>query len=149
MNKLVESVAGKALGGLFNLPQLDNAVTAYLVLDGKEYELRSFNTEFGQFIDHKGQPQSEIKGGIIHLSLYQLPDDNLNRWMFSANGRKDGQIEFRRKSSSVILRVVFKEAQCIGYHKSIGQKATGFEAKLTLSPKEIVLNDTMHRNHWV
>lgn len=149
MNKLVESAATKALGSLFNLPQIDNAVTAYMVLDGKEYELRSFSTEFGQFIDHKGQPQSEIKGGVIQISLYQLPDDSLNRWMFSANSRKDGEIQFRRKSSNPVLRISFKEAQCVGYHKSIGHRNTGFEIKLTISPKEMSLNDVIHRNHWV
>lgn len=148
MKKPIESAVSKALGGIFNLPQLDNVITAYMIVDGKEYELRSFSTEFGQYVDHKNQPQSEIKGGIIQVSFYQLPDDNLTRWMFSASVKKDGQIQFRRKSSNITLRITFKEARCIGYYKSMGQKVTGFESRITISPKEISLNDTEHRNNW-
>lgn len=42
---------------LFNLPQIDANLTAWFILDGKEYEMDQFNISFGQSVDHKGQPQ--------------------------------------------------------------------------------------------
>ena len=134
---------------LLNLPQPEGEVTAYLVLEGKEYELRSFFTEFGQPSDYKGQPQGEIKGGLIHFSLYQLPGDNFNRWMFSPSMRKSGEIQFRKKGSSMPLRITFTDAQCVSYKKEIGRKDIGFEAKFVISPKEIALNGLLHSNEWV
>lgn len=144
-----KTVAANKLNNIFNLPQPDSEVTAYLVLEGKEYELRSFSTEFGQPFDWKGQPQSEIKGGLLHFSLYQLPDNTINRWMFSPNMRKSGEIQFRKKASNIPLRIKFTEAQCISYKKDVGRKDIGFEANLIISPLEVFLNEVMHSNNWV
>jgi hypothetical protein len=143
----IKDKAKNTLDKIFNLPQPEGETTAWMVLDGKDYELRAFVTEFGQACDHKGQPQHEVKGGLLHISLYQIPDDVINRWMLRPSVRKSGEIQFRLPSSSMPLRIVFTDAQCVSYEKEIGYKDIGFEAKLILSPKEISLNGTSQSNN--
>ena len=135
----------------FNLPQPEGTIAVWLVLDGKEYELKSFSTEFTQTTDHKGQPQAEVKGGLLYLSFYQLPDDNLNRWMLRTGtaGRKSGEIHFRKQTSNMPLRISFVDAECISYQKKLGSNNTGFDMKIVISPKEILLNGVLHSNRWM
>lgn len=143
----IKDKAQKAIGTIFNLPQPEGEITSWLIVDGKEYELRSFATEFGQASDHKGQPQHEVKGGLLHISLYEIPDDNINQWMLRSTMIKSGEIQFRRPSASMPLRIMFKDAQCVSYEKEMGYADIGFEVKLILSPKEISLNDVAQSNN--
>ena len=66
--------------GLFNLPQIDSDLTAWFILDGKKYEMSQFSISFGQSVDHKGQPQDEVRGGRMLVSLSQTLPDSINRW---------------------------------------------------------------------
>ena len=38
---------------LFSLPKIDSDLTAWFILDGKEYEMSQFSISFGQSVDHK------------------------------------------------------------------------------------------------
>jgi hypothetical protein len=147
--KNIKSAAEKAVS-TFNLPQPESVITAWLVLDGKEYELKSFSTEFAQSTDYKGQPQAEVKGGLLHLSFFQLPDENINRWMLrtGTSGSKSGEIQFRKKTSNMPLRINFVDARCINYQKKLGSSRTGFDVKIVISPKEITFNEILHSNRW-
>ena len=46
---------------LFSLPKIDSDLTAWFILDGKEYEMSQFSISFGQSVAHKGQPQDEVR----------------------------------------------------------------------------------------
>lgn len=116
----VQNKAKDALDKIFNLPQPEGEITSWMVLDGKEYELRAFVTEFGQATDHKGQPQHEVKGGLLHISLHQVPDDVINHWMIRPTVKKSGEIQFRLSSASTPLCIAFKDAQCVSYEKEMG-----------------------------
>lgn len=136
-------------GGFLNFEQHDTNIHAYFVVNSKEYELRHFSTEFRQAIDHKGQPQQEVKGGLLSLTLYALPDDQINNWMMLSTQKHSGSIEFRRKSASSILRINFENATCINYVKELGNKELGLVVRLIISPEEVSFNDDVfHRNHW-
>lgn len=40
-------------------------IVGILNIEGKSYDIESFNTKFTQPIDYKGQPQHEIRGGQL------------------------------------------------------------------------------------
>ena len=64
---------------LFSLPKIDSDLTAWFILDGKEYEMSQFSISFGQSVDHKGQPQDEVRGGRMLVVLTQALPDSMYR----------------------------------------------------------------------
>lgn len=70
--------------GLFSLPQIDSDLTAWFILDGKEYEMNQFNITFGQAVDHKGQPQDETRGGQMQVVLSEALPESVYRWAMSS-----------------------------------------------------------------
>ena len=67
--------------GIFNFLQPDANLIVWLILDGWEYELNQFNISFGQLVDHKGQPQDEVRGGGIVLGFSEILPESIYRWV--------------------------------------------------------------------
>ncbi len=65
---------------LFSFLQVDSDLTAWFILDGQEYEMSRFDINFAQSVDHKGQPQDEVRGGIMSITLSQTLPENIYRW---------------------------------------------------------------------
>ncbi len=88
----------EAASGLFNFTQVDSDLEVWFVFEGKEYELAQFNINCGQSVDFKGQPQDEVRGGKILLTLTEAVPDNIYKWAMTSCLR-DGAIEFRSKTT--------------------------------------------------
>lgn len=132
---------------LFNLPQIDANLTAYFILDGKEYEMSQFNISFGQSVDHKGQPQDETRGGRMLVGLAQTLPDSIYRWAMSSIP-KNGQIVFRSQTTHAPLRIEFTNAYCVNFIRNISDKG-GVNSTLHISPDEMLINGISFDNHWV
>lgn len=133
--------------GLFSLPQIDSDLTAWFILDGKEYEMSQFNIGFGQSIDHKGQPQDEVRGGRMFVALTQTLPESLYRWAMSSIP-KSGEIIFRSKTTNAPLRIEFMNAYCVSFDRLIANDG-GIVTSLIISPDEILINGISFDNHWV
>lgn len=96
----------------------DVSLNASMILGTTAYPLRSFEMEFSQEVDHKGEPQSEVSGGMAGISLYSLPDEDLNRWLRSGEGRH-GRFLFGNDLAGYPLTMDFKNACCLGYFVEI------------------------------
>lgn len=132
---------------LFELPQIDSDLTAWLILDGKEYEMSQFNISFNQLVDHKGQPQDETRGGRMLIGLTQTLPDSLYRWAMTSTP-KNGEVVFRSKTTNAPLRLEFMNAYCVNFERLINA-GTGVCSELLISPDEIVINGISFDNHWV
>lgn len=132
---------------LFQLPQIDANLTAWFILDGQEYEMDQFNISFGQSVDHKGQPQDEVRGGRILVGLTQTLPDSIYKWAMKSIG-KEGEIVFRSNTASSPLRIEFKNAYCVNFMRAISDKG-GVKSSLQISPDEILINGISFDNHWV
>lgn len=132
---------------LFELPQIDSDLTAWFILDGKEYEMSQFNISFNQLVDHKGQPQDETRGGRMLIGLTQTLPDSLYRWAMTSTP-KNGEIVFRSKTTNAPLRLEFMNAYCVNFERLINA-GTGVCSELLISPDEIVINGISFDNHWV
>lgn len=133
--------------GLFSLPQIDSDLTGWFILDGQEYEISQFNIGFGQSVDHKGQPQSEVRGGRVFVGLTQTVPDSIYRWAMSSVP-KNGQVVFRSKTTNSPLQVKFINAYCIDMSRLIAGDR-GIVTSLIISPDEILINGISFDNHWV
>lgn len=133
--------------GLFSLPQPDSDLTAWFILDGKEYEMNQFNISFDQSVDHKGQPQSEVRGGRLLVVLTQTLPESLYRWAMTSVP-KNGEVVFRSKTSNAPLRVEFMNAYCVSFQRQVIDKG-GIKTTLIISPDELLMNGISFDNHWV
>lgn len=132
---------------LFSLPKIDSDLTAWFILDGKEYEMSQFNISFGQSVDHKGQPQDEVRGGRMLIALTQTLPDSLYRWVMTSIP-KNGEVVFRSKTANAPFRLLFINAYCVNFERSIDINS-GIYSELIISPDEIRVNGISFDNHWV
>lgn len=125
----------------------DTSVVGHLVFMGQNYEIETFETEFQQPVDFKEQPQHEVKGGLLSITMKQTGNEDFNRWMFQRDIFHDGAILFVPESriSNVAIDVQFKEARCIYYEKIIGN-SLGIRFKLIISAKIVTINGIEHHN---
>ncbi len=133
------------IGGLFE--QVDTHVESVFVLDGKEYEIEQFRVRFEQGIDHKGQPQHEIMGGQLYITLTQTVDINIFDWAKRANKPKAGKVLFKTKSSGTVLELDFVNAHCVRLDRSINA-LSGTTTTLVIAPEIVSINGFTHNNQW-
>lgn len=122
-------------------------VESHLIVDGKKYEIEKFNISFSQWVDHRGQPQHEERGGMMIIGLSQIADDNLCVWAKESTSLKDGLVIFNTEIANVAMRVEFFNAYCIGLNKRTNSK-TGTMTTLTISPEKVIINGVEHNNTW-
>lgn len=130
---------------MFNLPL--SHINAYFELDGKQYQVERFNINFSQPSDFKGQPQHEIKGGLLNITIPQLADDNLYLWAKKANLLKSGQVLFQTDLGISVLRINFTNAYCVNLSRVIDSR-TGSETTIVIAPEIITMNGVEHDNKW-
>ncbi len=144
------TIAGKvkeATSGLFNFAQVDSNLEVWFVFEGKEYELAQFNISFGQAVDFKGQPQNEVRGGRILMTLTEAVPDTIYKWAMTSC-MMNGEIEFRSKTSNAPLKIEFMNGFCVNFNRVI-DSGTGLNTALVISAEEISINGFNLDNHWV
>lgn len=132
---------------MLNISQPLAHITAYFILDGKKYEVEHFNTSFEQAADYKGQPQNEVHGGKLALTLNQAADDNLYTWAKKSTMLKSGQVLFQTDLGISVLCISFEDAYCIALKREVNS-FTGTKTTLIIAPEIVLLNNTPHNNNW-
>lgn len=127
----------------------DISIDCILNINGQKYEIEAFETEFRQPEDFKGEPQHEVKGGLLLVTLKQKTDNNLNRWMFQRNISYSGTIIFAPKIriSSIPFIITFTQGKCISFNK-VGGSNVGLQLTLLISAEEININGVKHTNSY-
>ncbi|MDR1582841.1 MAG: type VI secretion system needle protein Hcp [Prevotellaceae bacterium] len=126
----------------------DAYLEVYLYVQNEEYEIADFAMEFNQSIDFRGQPQSEVNGGILCVTLNQIPKESVNQWMLRSQQKESGRIAFQTGNSNSPLEILFKDAYCVYYEKRISGDGKGVQTLLHISPAELTLNSIKFNNFW-
>mgnify|MGYP000265670492 CR=1 FL=1 len=135
--------------GLFNFPQVDSNVNVTFCVDGDEYEVAQFKIGFHQPVDgNKNQPEGEVRGGRIMITLSQTVKNNIYGWAIKPWVKKNGAVLFKTGTSGVIFEVAFTNAYCISLKRSISI-ATGLNTNIILSSESVILNGIDFNNQWV
>jgi hypothetical protein len=128
-------------------------LTARLYINGHEsgsegIPLLACNYGFTQEIDQRGLPKSEVKGGVINLSLNSIDDQEIMHWMISSKADKSGKIEFSGEDTDKVFKTLeFNDARCISYHESFVRDSEMLE-EITISAREISVSGVTHSNTW-
>lgn len=135
--------------GLFSFPQVDSNVNVIFSVDGDEYAVEQFKIGFHQPVDGiKNQPEGEVRGGRIMITLSQTVKNNIYGWAVKPWMKKSGVVLFKTGTSGVIFEVAFTNAYCIKLHRTINM-GQGLSTALILSPEIVSVNGIEFDNRWV
>jgi len=124
----------------------DTSVDAKMILNGIEYSIDAFDIQFQQSFDFKGEPQREVKGGLLSITLNSVVDEQLNYWMFHNKVYYSGSIVFASFSriASPVMTINFVDGRCAEYSKHVGHSSISL--RLVITADEISINGMFHRN---
>ncbi|MDR0795356.1 MAG: hypothetical protein LBE79_04775 [Tannerella sp.] len=126
--------------------QNDTSVDAKLLLNGKEYEIEKFNIRFHKAYDYKGEPQREVKGGLMSLIFNHVADEQINNWIFNPSVKHSGLITFGSFSriANPVIVIEFVNGRCFRYAKDIGHSTVSYS--ICITAEEIKINGIEHTN---
>ena len=111
--------------------------------------MEQFKIGFHQPVDGiKNQPEGEVRGGRIMITLSQTVKNNIYGWAVKPWMKKNGAVLFKTGTSGVIFEVAFTNAYCISLKRSINI-GIGLSTNLILSPESVNLNGIDFDNNWV
>jgi len=122
-------------------------IESKFVLEGKTYDVENFKIAFSQPTDYKGQPQHEIEGGQLYITLDESADNNLYLWARKSTLLKSGSILFQTDAGITVIEIEFTDAYCINLTREINAY-TGTKTSLLISPKKVKMNGFLHENYW-
>lgn len=136
--------------GLFSFPQVDSNVNVIFSVDGDEYAVEQFKIGFHQPVDGiKNQPEGEVRGGRIMITLSQTVKNNIYGWAVKPWMKKNGVVLFKTGTSGVIFEVAFTNAYCVNLKRVIESLGQGLSTTLILSPESVSVNGIEFDNRWV
>ena len=136
--------------GLFSFPQVDSNVNVIFSVDGDEYAVEQFKIGFHQPVDGiKNQPEGEVRGGRIMITLSQTVKNNIYGWAVKPWMKKNGAVLFKTGTSGVIFEVAFTNAYCVNLKRVIESLGQGLSTTLILSPESGSVNGIEFDNRWV
>jgi hypothetical protein len=122
-------------------------INAKFFLDGDVFDVDHFNIKFEQPTDFRGQPQHEIGGGQLTVSISQAPTSGLYLWAKTSTQLKSGKVLFQTDLGITVLTVEFSNAYCINLLRHINTHA-GTNTVLIISPEKVKMNGIEHDNSW-
>ncbi|WP_456312377.1 type VI secretion system tube protein TssD [Pseudomonas shirazensis] len=122
-----------------------------LHIDGQEFNILDFDTEFTQGKDATGKPIGEPKGGTIKIIIEATQNTDFLSWMLNNSLTKDGKIVFyRRDAMSKMKELKFTKAFCINYREQFtSTNEVPMKITLELIAREITFGDAKFANNWI
>ena len=129
------------------LGMTDASVDAKMYLNGTEYSIDSFDIKFQKAIDFKGEPQQEVKGGLLTMTINQVVDKQINLWMFHERVKYSGSIVFASFSQieNPVITMNFTNGRCARYTKSVGYSSLSYT--IVITAEKISINGMDHKNN--
>lgn len=140
--------SGKLFFGNSKMPSL---VVAF-IFKGRRYILEEFDLEFSQDVDSRSRPDSDVKGGLITLTLSDPPGSDLTKWMMNDLERQSGEFRFFANKAKIdegsLLDISFNDAYCISYQKVIVPGGSGVLTTLILSAHRLQIGEDTYESNW-
>ncbi len=114
----------------------------------KGIKVLSFDFSFSQDVDNRGMVNSDIRAGLVHISIPGIDDTGIIQWMLGRDTRKDCHISFSAIVDSGPRRTIdFLDAVLVNYHESYSDPSD-IVINLTISSRKIKIRDAEYENHW-
>ena len=110
------------------------------------YELQDCNYGFFQDIDSKGKPKTDVQGGIISVSMRELPTDEILRWSIDPKRFLSGVITLYDLKNIPVEKVFFEEGACINL--GIGYAEEFIATAFTISARRLRIDGNRFEPGW-
>ncbi|NDV67910.1 type VI secretion system tube protein TssD [Dysgonomonas sp. 25] len=127
---------------------------AQLEIDGAIMEVSACSYSFNREINDGGEVMSPVNGGLIHLSLEEIPKNNILQWGMESRNYKSGQIKILEQESGQKITseiISFENASCISLRLIYEQNFKAyFTVLMTISAENINIgqNDCWITKNW-
>lgn len=119
---------------------------------GLKYIVEEFDMDFSQDVDIKGRPDSLPYGGLITITISDVPCESINSWIMNSCQKQDGEFRFLMNDGMIkegaLLQIGFKDAYCIDYQKIMNPQGAGVLTTLAISPRIIKIGNEEFENRW-
>lgn len=112
------------------------------------YEIIHSEYSFAQDMNAQGEAVSEIKSGMIQVSLPTVPTEKLLNWMLSPDIYENGEIVLY-SGEEVINKIFFSGARCVGLHvhyEPFGPAS--IITQLSINAAHIEMGGAAYNNSW-
>lgn len=129
------------------------SLTARLHIKGhseeeKGIKILSCNFSFSQDVDSSGKIASDIRAGIINVSIPGINDSELVQWMLGKDVRKNGKISYSGViSTGPHKSIEFEDAVLVNYSESFSDQSD-IVINLSISSRKISVCGVTHETLW-
>lgn len=114
------------------------------------YEVSNFNFSFQQGTDERGKATTRVYSGTLHVTLPQLPPQDIIEWSIRSRKYSDGIIVTVDAENMPLERIIFKNATCIdlGVEYAMSGNSYSTTELVIQAEKLIVGNGIDFNNEW-
>jgi hypothetical protein len=128
----------------------DTSASNILSLISGGYEILDCNYSFNQGVDNKGRATTRVYGGIINVTISQLPPDPIIEWALQPRKYLDGIIALVNAENVPLEKLIFKQAACVDMEVNFTQTGSSYmSTKLIIQTQKLVVGDGIDfDNEW-
>lgn len=127
------------------IPQTDNVQR----LARESYDVIHCEYSLNKSMNHRGEVNSDVRAGSIHVALPMLPNDSIMSWVLDPTKKYNGEITINDAFQESLERVYFEEARPVSFrlHYEPGE-TTHVVLLLTINAQRMVIGNTEYKNSW-
>jgi len=124
------------------------AARLFIEGDTKGIKILTCDFSFSQDVDNRGMVDSDIRAGLIHITIPGTAETEILQWMLGRDTRKDCTISFSGYVDSGQHRTIkLLDAVLVDYHENYSDPSD-IVINLTISPRIIDIKGVKHENIW-
>lgn len=113
-------------------------------------EVLDCHFSFEQGIDDKGKATTKVYGGTLHITLSQLPPQNIIEWAIKSRKYSDGSIVILNDENIPLEKILFINGICTNMEINYTQKGESYSAtKLIIQAEKLIVGNSVDfDNEW-
>ena len=121
-----------------------------LKVNGKEFEVISLDYSFNQKTDEKGRPASDVRKGLITISIVGSDDDSLLGWMIDPYKKTNGSVTLEKiDQASTLKELKFEDGYCVAFDEKFGSNDNEpLMITLSISARKVTVGNATHEDKW-
>jgi hypothetical protein len=130
------------------------SLTARLHIEGhskeeKGIKVLSCDFSFSQDVDNRGMVSSNVRAGLINVTIPGIGDNEILQWMLGRDDTKNGKITFSGVIDTGPHRSLeFEDGVLVSYHESFTDQSD-IIISITISARIISVTGLRHESLWV
>jgi hypothetical protein len=124
------------------------AARLHIDTDKTGIKILACDFSFSQDVDQRGMANSDVRAGLINISIPGTDNMEILQWMLGRDTRKDCKIVFSGYVDSGSHRTIeFQDAILVNYHESYSDPSD-IIIHLTFSSRIVKVKDVKHESPW-